>query len=135
VLSHSKRPAASFTSGLVGHDAEAPALLDVELRVVEAEHVQRVVDHHHLAVIPRQIVGGARDRDAGVEQPQLQLPQDLFAAAVGVRDQRADDDAARDRRFERLLELGAIEPEDDDVDRFLRARTACTRGVSRRRAG
>ena len=106
--------------GIVGDDAEAAALLDVEPGVVEAEHVQRVVDDHHLAVIARQIVGGARDRDPGIEQPQLELAQDLFAAAVGVRDERADDDAARDRRLERLLELDAIEAEDDDVDRLLR---------------
>ena len=60
------------------------------------------------------------DRDAGVEQPQLELAQDLLAAAIGVRDQRADDDAARDRRLERFLELDAIEPENHDVDGLLR---------------
>ena len=48
----------------------------------------------------------------------------LLAAAVGVRDQRADDDAARDGRLERLFELGPIEPEDDDVDRLLGVSTA-----------
>ncbi len=109
---------ASLTSFLsVVDDAEAAALLDVELRVVEAEHVERVVDDHHLAVIARQVVGGARDGDPGVEQLQLELAQALLAAAVGVRDERAHDDAARDGRLERLLELGPVEPEDDDVDR------------------
>src|SRR5206468_6249329 len=36
---------------LVRHDAEAAALLDIELRVIEAEDVQRVVDQHHFSVI------------------------------------------------------------------------------------
>ena len=111
--------AASLTSRLSrGDHAEAAALLDVQLGVVEAEDVQHVVDDHHLAVIARQIVGGARHGDAGVEQPQLELAQALLAAAVGVRDQRPDHDAARHGRLERLLELDAIEAEDDDVDRL-----------------
>ena len=53
-----------------------------------------------------------------VEQAQLELAQALLAAAVGVRDQRTHHDAARHGRFERLLELDAIEAEDDDVDRL-----------------
>ena len=36
-----------------------------------------------------------------------------------MRDQRAHDDAAGDRRLERFFELRAVEAEDDDVDGFL----------------
>ena len=79
-------------------DAEAAALLDIDLGVVEAEDVQRAVDDHHLAVVARQVVGRARDGDAGVEQPHLELPQALLAALVGVRDERADEHAALDGR-------------------------------------
>ena len=103
---------------VLGGDAEAAALLDIELRVVEAVDVQPVVGEHHLAVIPRQVVGGASHGDPRLEHPRFQLAEDLLAAAVGVRDQRPDRDAARHRRLERFLELGAIEPEDHDVDGF-----------------
>ena len=34
-------------------------------------------------------------------------------AQGGDNDQRADDDTARDRRLERLREVGTVEPEDD----------------------
>ena len=47
------------------------------------------------------------------------LAQRLLTAAVGMRDQRANDDTAVDRRAERLLQLGLIEAEDGDVDGFL----------------
>jgi len=103
------------------NDAEAAALLDVELRVIEAEHVQRVVNEQHLSVVPRKIIGRPSDRHAGVEQAQFELPENLFAAAVRVRDERADHDATRDRRLERFFELGAVEPENDDIDGLLRA--------------
>jgi hypothetical protein len=82
--------------------------------------VKCVVNHHHLAVIPRQIVRCPRDRDPGIEQPQFKFSEELFSSAVGVGDERADDHAACDRGFERLFELQAIEAEDHDVDRFLR---------------
>ena len=50
------------------HDAEAPALLDVEAGEVEAVDVQDpAVDDDHLAVVARQIGGGARHRDAALE--------------------------------------------------------------------
>ena len=55
------------------------------------------------------------------EQPHLELAQVLLAAAIGVGDERANRDAARHRRGERLLQLRPIEAEDDDVDRALRA--------------
>ena len=104
---------------VAGDDAEASALLDIEPGVVEAEDVERVVDHHHLAVIARQVVGGARDDDAGREEAHLELAQVLLAAAIGVGDQGAHGYAARHRRLERLLQLRPIEAEDDDVDRAL----------------
>ena len=72
-------------------------------------------------MIARQVVGRSRDGDAGREQPHLELAEVLLAAAVGVGDERADRHAARDRRRQRLLELRAIEAEDHDVDRLLRA--------------
>ena len=71
-------------------------------------------------MVARQVVGGAGHGGAALEQPQLELAQRLLAALVGVGDQRAHRDAARDRRFERLLDLGAVEAEDHDVDDLLR---------------
>ena len=49
------------------------------------------------------------------------LAQVLLAAAVRVRDERADHDTPRDSGLERLFELRAVESKDDDVDRFLGA--------------
>ena len=80
------------------HDAEAAALLDVELRVVEPEHMQSVVDEHHLAVIARQVVGRPRHGDPALQQPQLELAKVLLASAIRVRDQRPDHHATRQRR-------------------------------------
>ncbi len=99
--------------------AEAAALVDVELRVVEAIDMQhRAVDEHHLPVISGQVVRGARDRDAALEQAQLELAEILLAASIGVRDERTNDDAAADRRVERLLDLHPVESKNDDVDRL-----------------
>jgi hypothetical protein len=78
--------------------------------------VERPVDDHHLRVIPRQIGGCPRHRDAAVQQPRLELPQVLLTAAIGVRDERADGDAAVHGRLQRLLELRPVEPEYDDID-------------------
>ncbi len=75
---------------------------------------------HELAVIPRQVVGRPRDTDACPQQSQFELPQRLFATAVGVRDQGAHHHAPVDRCTERLLEFGPVEAEDGDVDGLLR---------------
>ena len=90
------------------------------LREVEAEQVQHRVDDHVFRVIPQQVVGGPRHGNARGQQPLLELAQARFAAAIGVGDERAHDDAALHGRGERLLDLVAIEPEDEDVDRLLR---------------
>ena len=93
-------------------DREAPALVDVELREVEAEHVQDVVGDHVLGVIPGQVVPGARHRDARGEQALFELAKRALPAAVGVRDHRRHRDATLNRIGQRLLDLVAIEPED-----------------------
>ena len=74
------------------------------------------VGDHVLGVIAEQVVGRPRHQHAGGEQPLLELAQPRFAAAIGVRDQRAHVHAALHRGRQRLLDLVAIEPEDEDVD-------------------
>ena len=91
--------------------------------------MERVVDDHHLAVVARADRQRSGHRDAGLEQPHLELAQILLSAAIGMGDQRADDNTSGNRSLERLLELRAIEAEDDDVDRLLRAFDACTSGA------
>ena len=103
-----------------GHDAKAPALGDVEAGEVEPVQVQHAaVDDHHLAVIAHQIVGGARHRDAAVEQLHFELAQALLAAAIGVGDQGPHADASRHRGSQRVGHVAAIEPEDHDVEALL----------------
>ena len=68
-----------------------------------------------LVVIAHEIVGGPRHGHALLEQAHLELAQALLAAVVGVRDERGHRHAALGRRLQRRLDLGAIEPEDDDV--------------------
>ena len=63
-----------------------------EVVAVDVQHAP--VDDHHLAVIANQVVRGARDGDAALEELHLELPQALRPAAVLVRRQRADVDAA-----------------------------------------
>ena len=110
-----------FVDGAVvaGCDAKTAALVDVELGEVEAEDMQHVVGHHEFAVIAQQIVGGARDGDPGGEQTLFELAQAVFAAAVGVRDERADAHAALHRGRQRAFDLIDVEAEDADVDGFL----------------
>ena len=79
------------------------------------------VDDHQLGVVADQLVIGAADHDALVEHAQLELAQPLLAAGVGVRDERADRDAAFDRGFDGLLDRLQVEAENDEVERFLRA--------------
>ena len=102
-------------------DAEAPALGDVEPGEVEAVHVEdALVDDHHLAVIADEIVGAAGHGHAGGQQPQFQLPQDLVAAAVSVRDDGAHVDPTLHRPFEGVRNLVPIVPEDEHVDGLFR---------------
>ena len=70
-------------------------------------------------MVPHEVVGGARDGHADFQELELEFAQVPLAAAVRVRDDRADDDTPGDCGFERLFELRAIESKDDDVDRFL----------------
>ncbi len=98
---------------------EAAALENVELGEVEAEDMQHVVSDHVLGVVTQEVVGSARDADAGREEPLLELAQPVFAPTVGVRDQRTDADASLDRRSKRALDLIDVEPKDAHIDRFL----------------
>src|SRR4026208_1393706 len=84
------------------------------------EDAPRVVDDHELAVVARQIVGGAGDADAGAQQTHLELSKRLLASAVGMGDQRPYRRAAVARRGEGLLQIGEVEAENGDVDGFLR---------------
>ena len=69
-------------------------VVDIQVGEVERQHVQHTaVDQDVLVVIADQVVRRARHDDSGVETAELELPQALFAAAVGKRDQRGHLDA------------------------------------------
>ena len=57
----------------------------------------------------------------GVEAAEFELPQALFAPAVGKRDQGGHLDAPRGRRLQCRLDVRAIEAEDGDLHAVLRA--------------
>jgi hypothetical protein len=101
------------------HDSEAAALAHVAAREVEAVYMENgVVDDHHLAVIPQQIVSRARHGHPTLEQLQLELAEVFLPAAIGVRRQRPDVDAAAHRGFQGARQFRAVEPENEDIDRF-----------------
>ena len=78
-----------------------------------------MVHDDHLAVVADEGVTGARDENALLEKPELELAQPLLALRPLMRDQRPDDDAALARGYELLLHLLEIEPEDHQVERLL----------------
>ena len=99
------------------HDAETAAPVDVEQRVVEAEHQQRrAIDDHELAVIADEVVPGPVHCGAGAEQPLLELSQPPRPALIGVGDERVHLHAPSDGVVQRPLDVVAIEAEDDDLD-------------------
>ena len=105
-----------------GHDAEATAVVDVQMREIERQHAQdTAIDQDVLVVIADQVVGSASHDDSGIETAQLQLAQTLFAAAVGKCDQGGHLDAPLRRRLQRRLDVLAIEAEDGNLHAFLRA--------------
>jgi hypothetical protein len=77
-----------------------------------------LIDDQHLAVVPNEIVIGARDCYAGRQQAHLERAQTFLASAVGIRNQGAYGDAAPDRLQQRVLNLRAIEAEDKDIHAF-----------------
>jgi hypothetical protein len=100
---------------LLGDDREAAAA-DVRGGVVKAEQVQRLAVHDHdLVVVAVQVVVGAAHGGTGLEQILLELAQFLLTAAIGVRDQRADHDAAGRGRRQCRGYVPPVEPEDADV--------------------
>ncbi len=115
-----EEPAGFEHLGTVSRDDAKAAALGVKSGEVEQHHEERaVVDDHELRVIPRQVVAAARHGHAGAQQSKLELAQQLVAAAIGVGDERAHAHATTDGRLERLLDLGAVEAEDSDVDGLL----------------
>ena len=69
-------------------DAHAAALFDIEPGEVETKRIERLaIDQHHLVVIAHEVVVGARHRDAGIQQLELQLAESLGPAARGVRNE------------------------------------------------
>jgi hypothetical protein len=103
-----------------GDETKAPRR-QIARCVVEAVHMERLaIDDHHLAVITDELGARSSDGDARLEHPELQIPQSLLASRVGMRDERADGDAAPDGGLEGLFERLQIEPKDDDVDGLLR---------------
>ena len=72
-------------------------------------------------MISDQVVGAPSHDDAGIKETQLQLPQVLFAAAIGKRDDSRDSHALRSRRrSQRELNISAIEPENGNLHARLR---------------
>jgi len=80
---------------------------------LKPEHEQHaLVDDDHLVVIPHEVVGGARDGEAQLEQTQLELAQRLLTGPIGLRDQGVHGDPARHCVAQRLLDLRQVAPED-----------------------
>ena len=79
-----------------------------------------MINQDHLVVVPYEIIVCARHRDTRGEQLQLELPEQLGAAAGRVGDERVYLDAASDRALEGSLQFFKVEPENGDVDRFRR---------------
>jgi hypothetical protein len=74
-----------------------------------------MVDDHELAVIPQQIVSGARHGDSRRQEAQFQLPKILLSGAVGMRNQGMHGNSARDRVCQGLFDFREIETEDGDL--------------------
>jgi hypothetical protein len=106
---------------VAGLDPKAAARAGVRFRVVEAEQIQGIVNEQVFAVVLQQIVAGTAHYDARGEQSLFELSEIRLAAAVGVRHQGADSDAALDRCREGGLNLRTVEAEDRDVDLTLRS--------------
>jgi hypothetical protein len=87
-------------------DAEAAAVVDVQVGEVEGEDVEDPAIHdEQLVVVADEVVGRPRHRDAGVQQAHLEFAQALFAAMVGIGDERRDRHAALGRRLQCRLDL------------------------------
>ena len=62
--------------GVPGDDAKASAMVNIKVGEVEGKDVKKPpVDYQQFVVIPHQIVGGPRNRDAHCKQPHLKLAQ------------------------------------------------------------
>ena len=109
-------------AGVAGDQSEAAAVIDVQISKVEGEQKQlAAIDDQEFAVISGQVVGRARHRDSGIQKAHFELAKVFLAAAIGIRDQRMDKDAARGRVRQGLLDFTAIESKNDDLDAVLGA--------------
>src|SRR5260370_41755865 len=107
---------------MLGDDAEAAAVVDVQRSEIEGQQEERsAVDDHHLAVIPCEIVGGSSDRDAGGKQAHLQLPQAPLAAAICICDESLNQNAAAHGVRQGSFHFGPVETENENLDTLLSA--------------
>ena len=72
-----------------------------------------------LIVIADQIVGGARDGDAGFEETHLQVSQVFCATPIDVSNQRGHFDSALGCGLQLDLYIGSVKAKNGDLDRFL----------------
>ena len=97
-------------------NAKTATLVDIQLGEVEPEDVQRVVGNDELAVVADQVVGAARDRHTRGQETLFELAQPALAAAIGMRDERADTHTAHHRLLQLTLDLAVTKAEDRNVD-------------------
>jgi hypothetical protein len=71
-------------------------------------------------VIPRQRVFSTVDGHATSQHAHLELAQALVPAAIGMRDERGDDDAPLHGGLELGFDIIQIEAEDDDMHGLFR---------------
>ena len=70
---------------------------------------------HELPVVANQVVGGARYSDARCQQPRFEIAQILLSAAIGIRYQRVNEDAAAGSLSKRSFDFATVESKDQQL--------------------
>jgi len=105
--------------GLLGDDAETPAVVDIQMCEVEGQGIEdAAVDDYQLVVIAHEIVGGPRNSNPRGQKAHFKLAEAFLTAPVRICNQRGYRDAAANRSLQSRFQLGTIEPEDDNLHAF-----------------
>src|SRR5262249_4425008 len=108
--------------GILRDDAEAAAVLDVQVGEIEGQQEKlAAIDDHYLAVVARQVVGRARYGDSGRQQPHFKLAKVPLTAAIRICDEGVDRDTPRHRVRQRLFDLASVETKDQNLNALLGA--------------
>jgi len=105
---------------ILGNDAEAAAVFNVEIGEIERQKVEFLAVHqHHLAVVTDQIIRGAGNSYALFQKPHFQLAQILFPTLAGIGDQCVYGNTTLYRVFQSPLKFTTVQAENDNLDCFL----------------